>query len=60
LSNALLGAIVVEATGSATSNGASSTVNGYMSFVLFSVAGLAFVRFVGSTTYMIVRLFAGE
>ncbi|KAH7885075.1 glycosyltransferase family 2 protein [Phlebopus sp. FC_14] len=37
-----------------------SAVNGYMAFILFSVAGLAFVRFIGSTTYMLVRLFAGE
>lgn len=29
------------ATGSAAAHGASKTVNGYMSFVLFSVAGLA-------------------
>jgi len=27
---------------------------------LFSVAGLALIRFIGSSTYMIVRLFAGE
>ncbi|KZP09106.1 glycosyltransferase family 2 protein [Athelia psychrophila] len=37
-----------------------AAVNGYMAFILFSVAGLAFIRFVGSTTYMIIRLFAGE
>ena len=56
-------------------------MNGYMAFLLFSVAGLAcafsfsvvvdpqgltdwlirkVVRFVGSTLYMIIRLFAGE
>ncbi|KAF7362316.1 Chitin synthase [Mycena venus] len=39
---------------------ASHAVNGYMAFLLFSVAGLAFVRFVGSTMYMVIRLFAGE
>jgi len=60
LSNALLVAIILSATGSANQKGANNTVNGYMSFVLFSVAGLAFVRFCGSTLYMIVRLFAGE
>ncbi|KAG0696917.1 glycosyltransferase family 2 protein [Suillus ampliporus] len=38
----------------------SAAVNGYMAFILFSVAGLAFVRFLGSTTYMLIRLFAGE
>ncbi|KAH8822583.1 glycosyltransferase family 2 protein [Flagelloscypha sp. PMI_526] len=47
LTNGLLGA-------------AQKSVNGYMAFLLFSVAGLAFVRFVGSTLYMIIRLFAGE
>jgi len=60
LSNGLLAAIVVEATGSASSKGASSTVNGYMAFVLFSVAGLAFIRFCGSTSYLLIRIFAGE
>ncbi|KAG6836145.1 hypothetical protein H0H93_010914 [Arthromyces matolae] len=39
---------------------ANTAVSGYMAFILYSVAGLAFIRFVGSTTYMIVRLFAGE
>jgi len=60
LSNALLAAIVVEATPKAGSGGASTAVNGYMSFILFSVAGLAFIRFLGSTAYLLVRLFAGE
>ncbi|PCH40454.1 glycosyltransferase family 2 protein [Wolfiporia cocos MD-104 SS10] len=60
LSNGLLAAIIITATGSASDNGASATVDGYMAFILFSVAGLAFVRFVGSTIYMLVRLFAGE
>ncbi|KIP07919.1 glycosyltransferase family 2 protein [Phlebiopsis gigantea 11061_1 CR5-6] len=60
LSNALLAAIIVTATGKASDKGAHNTVNGYLAFILFSVAGLAFVRFVGSTTYMLVRLFAGE
>lgn len=57
LSNALLAAIITTTNDNGTANRA---VNGYMAFLLFSVAGLAFVRFVGSTTYMIVRLFAGE
>jgi len=60
LSNALLGAGIVAATGSAASKGSSATVNGYMAFILFSVAGLAFIRFIGSTSYMLIRLFAGE
>ncbi|THH31616.1 hypothetical protein EUX98_g2593 [Antrodiella citrinella] len=60
LSNGLLAAIIVSATGKASDKGADNTVNGYMAFILFSVAGLAFVRFLGSTTYLLIRLFAGE
>ncbi|KAJ8496271.1 hypothetical protein ONZ51_g1200 [Trametes cubensis] len=60
LSNALLAAIIVTATGKASDKGAHNTVNGYMAFILFSVAGLALIRFLGSTTYMLIRLFAGE
>lgn len=56
LSNALLAASII----TATSGTGSAAVTGYMAFILFSVAGLAFVRFLGSTTYMLVRLFAGE
>ncbi|KAI0738834.1 glycosyltransferase family 2 protein [Daedaleopsis nitida] len=41
LSNALLAAIIVTATGKASDKGAKNTVNGYMAFILFSVAGLA-------------------
>ncbi|KAH9035911.1 hypothetical protein EDB85DRAFT_2143404 [Lactarius pseudohatsudake] len=60
LSNALLVAVVLTTNGSAKTSGANSTVNGYLIFILYSVALLAFVRFVGSTAYMIIRLFAGE
>ncbi|KAF5374183.1 hypothetical protein D9615_008867 [Tricholomella constricta] len=60
LSNALLAAAIVSTNNKAKDSGAKSAVNGYMAFLLFSVAGLAFVRFVGAATYMIVRLFAGE
>ncbi|KAG9315524.1 glycosyltransferase family 2 protein [Chiua virens] len=60
LSNALLAAVVVSTTPAAGSGQASAAVNGYMAFILFSVAGLALVRFIGSTTYLLVRLFAGE
>uniref|UniRef100_A0A0W0G327 Chitin synthase n=1 Tax=Moniliophthora roreri TaxID=221103 RepID=A0A0W0G327_MONRR len=60
LSNALLAAVIVQANGKAEDQGAQNSVKGYMAFLLFSVAALAFVRFVGSTTYMVVRLFAGE
>jgi len=41
------------------SKSATAAVND-MTFILFSVAGLAFIRFIGSAIYMIVRLFAGE
>ncbi|KZT69531.1 glycosyltransferase family 2 protein [Daedalea quercina L-15889] len=47
-------------TGKSSESSANSTVDGYLAFILFSVAGLALVRFIGSTTYMLVRLFAGE
>jgi chitin synthase len=60
LTNGLLATVIVTATGSAADRGAAATVNGYMAFLLFSVAGLALVRFIGSTSYMIVRMFAGE
>jgi chitin synthase len=60
LSNALLAAGILTMAEKASIEGASRTLNGYMTFILFSVAGLALVRFVGSTAYMIVRLFAGE
>jgi chitin synthase len=41
LSNALLGAAVVSATSKAQDSSASSAVKGYMTFLLYSVAGLA-------------------
>ncbi|EJC98438.1 uncharacterized protein FOMMEDRAFT_31885 [Fomitiporia mediterranea MF3/22] len=44
LSNGLLAAIVGSATGNATSEGAQETVNAYMAFILFSVAGLALLN----------------
>lgn len=60
LSNGLLAAAVVSATSKAQDSGAAASVKGYMTFLLYSVAGLAFIRFVGSTLYMVIRLFAGE
>ncbi|KDR77594.1 hypothetical protein GALMADRAFT_65539 [Galerina marginata CBS 339.88] len=60
LTNSLLGAAITTTNEKAANGGANKAVNGYMAFLLASVAGLAFVRFVGSSTYMIVRLFAGE
>ncbi|KAI0727135.1 glycosyltransferase family 2 protein [Fomitopsis betulina] len=47
-------------TGKSSETSADKTVDGYLAFILFSVAGLALVRFIGSTAYMLVRLFAGE
>ncbi|KIM21150.1 glycosyltransferase family 2 protein [Serendipita vermifera MAFF 305830] len=60
LSNALLGAIVVTTAAKAADTSAQDSVKGYMTFILVSVAGLAFVRFIGSSAYMLIRLFAGE
>ncbi|KAF8892782.1 chitin synthase-domain-containing protein [Gymnopilus junonius] len=62
LTNALLGATITITNAKAASSdgGANKAVNGYMAFLLASVAGLALIRFIGSTTYMLVRLFAGE
>ncbi|KZT12244.1 glycosyltransferase family 2 protein [Laetiporus sulphureus 93-53] len=51
----LLAAIIV-----ALNDESSTKVLGYMAFILYSVAVLAFIRFVGSAVYMLVRLFAGE
>ncbi|KAG8977097.1 Chitin synthase, class 1 [Tulasnella sp. 427] len=56
LSNGALAVGIV----SASSKNKEDLVGGYMGFVLFSVAGLAAFRFIGSTAYMIIRLFAGE
>ncbi|KAG9051636.1 Chitin synthase, class 1 [Tulasnella sp. UAMH 9824] len=56
LSNGALAVGIV----SASSKNKDDLVGGYMGFVLFSVAGLAAFRFIGSTAYMIIRLFAGE
>ncbi|KAG8687321.1 Chitin synthase, class 1 [Ceratobasidium sp. 394] len=60
LSNGLLAAVVSSATGPSATTSANKAVGGYMAFILFSVAALAGFRFVGSTAYMIIRLFAGE
>lgn len=57
ISNLILAVAIQHAT---TKSNASKAVGGYMAFLLFSVAGLAFFRFCGSTVYLIVRLFAGE
>ncbi|RSH90411.1 Chitin synthase, class 1 [Saitozyma podzolica] len=55
MSNGLLAAVILQ-----TSGGSSSLATTYMGILLYTVAGLAFFRFIGSTAYLIVRLFAGE
>ncbi|KAF8313001.1 glycosyltransferase family 2 protein [Clavulina sp. PMI_390] len=54
------GALAIAITQALVKNNASSAASGYMAFVLYSVAGLAFFRFIGATAYLIVRMFAGE
>lgn len=41
LSQGLLAAIIVEANAKASDSGANNSVKGYLTFLLFSVAGLA-------------------
>jgi len=60
LSNCLLAASITTTNANAATKGASAAVSGYMAFLLYSVALLAFIRFCGSTGYIIVRMFAGE
>ncbi|KAG8738149.1 Chitin synthase, class 1 [Ceratobasidium sp. 414] len=60
VASGLLAAVVSSATGPSATTSANKAVGGYMAFILFSVAALAAFRFVGSTAYMIIRLFAGE
>jgi len=60
LSNALLVAVILITNGSAKTHGAEDMVNGYMIFILYSVAFFALVRFIGSTMYMVIRLLVGE
>ncbi|KAF8551876.1 glycosyltransferase family 2 protein [Imleria badia] len=60
LSNALLAAVVISAIPIPGSGKVSVFVNVYMSCILFSIAGLTSVRFLGATAYLIVRLFIGE
>ncbi|KAG5635748.1 hypothetical protein H0H81_010215 [Sphagnurus paluster] len=59
LSNALLAAIVTSAIPSAESKLTNPFVNAYFVFILYSLAWIAFIRFVGSSAYMTVWLFAG-
>ncbi|WVR05534.1 hypothetical protein IAU60_002552 [Kwoniella sp. DSM 27419] len=55
MSNGALAAAILQ-----TSGGNSSLATTYMGILLYTVAGLAFFRFLGSTAYLVVRLFAGE
>ncbi|ODO12122.1 hypothetical protein I350_00908 [Cryptococcus amylolentus CBS 6273] len=55
MSNGALTAAILQ-----SSSGTSSVATTYMGVLLYTVAGLAFFRFLGSTIYLIVRLFAGE
>ena len=56
MSNALLVALVTSTTFGTLKE--TSTV--YLGIILWSVAGLAFIRFIGSITYMVLRLFNGR
>ncbi|EMD35236.1 chitin synthase [Gelatoporia subvermispora B] len=60
LTNILLAAVVITASTKASSTNAGRAVNGYLAFLLFSIAGLAAVRFIGSALYMLLRLFDKE
>lgn len=55
MSNGALVAVILQVDGSS-----SSLTTTYMGILLYTVAGLALFRFFGSTSYLIVRLFAGE
>ncbi|KAK4685228.1 chitin synthase, partial [Tremellales sp. Uapishka_1] len=55
MSNGALAAAILS-----TSQANSGLQSTYMGILLYTVAGLAFFRFIGSTGYLIVRLFAGE
>ncbi|KAG9297729.1 hypothetical protein G9A89_011244 [Geosiphon pyriformis] len=61
LSNAALVAGITNSNVSSLNNvlAADQRSNVYMAFVLWSVAGLAAFRFVGSCTYLLFRLFTG-
>ncbi|WWD18233.1 hypothetical protein CI109_102683 [Kwoniella shandongensis] len=55
MSNGALASAILQ-----TSGGSDSLATTYMGILLYTVAGLAFFRFIGSTAYLVVRLFAGE
>jgi chitin synthase len=47
------------ASANIATSGSSAKVNGYMAFLLFSVAGLALIRAIGCVIYLISWLFTG-
>ncbi|KAH7915695.1 glycosyltransferase family 2 protein [Hygrophoropsis aurantiaca] len=59
VSNALLASIVSSSipTVRSVELGDVKSSSGYFTFILYSIAGLSLVRFIGSTTYMFVWLF---
>ncbi|CAJ0870089.1 11079_t:CDS:2 [Entrophospora sp. SA101] len=60
LSNGAMVAIITNASSTLNSISTSTDrANSYMAFVLWSVAGLAAFRFMGSCTYLLFRLFTG-
>ncbi|OCF44366.1 chitin synthase [Kwoniella heveanensis CBS 569] len=60
LSNALLASVILSgATSSTFSSGGDTKTAVYMLVILIFVAGMAMFRFICSTLYLIIRLFAG-
>ncbi|KAH7921889.1 glycosyltransferase family 2 protein [Leucogyrophana mollusca] len=59
VSNALLASTVSSSipTVRSVEMGDDKGASGYFTFILYSIAGLALIRFIGSTTYMFVWLF---
>ena len=59
MTNAALAVGILTGAGSSSldDNKVAST---YMAVLLYTVAGLAFFRFLGASLYMIIRLFMGE
>lgn len=55
MTNGALVAAILQVSG-----GDSAVATTYMGVLLYTVAGLAFFRFLGSSAYLLVRLFVGE
>ncbi|RHZ84080.1 hypothetical protein Glove_85g79 [Diversispora epigaea] len=61
LTNGILVAVITNTSDVITKvSAADNRSNSYMAFVLWSVAGLAAIRFFGSCTYLLFRLFTGN